>query len=500
MKQYSLEPREDGTIAEIEKYVMTKDAVEITLDAPKNIDDYNSVVVEAEFENPDTPVLEACLREQQDIVLNEPVFDWTCHALDHQYLNDFQKYLGGNWKSIFDKELGLTLLQKTKDDEAGKAGKQYKSVQEFLENPPKKNVTKAIKIDDFGNPIIKEKAVPQIATLDYILPQKYNFQKNLAPKKQKNEVPIMKVGVPVGYEKEQNILESNVTRIPYSLRGDATISVLTDSDLEIYFDKQDLNIYKGEDIYEIKISDQNGIIFYDILSDDGDTENDRMTNIQSYMQKIEAPKEKQPTMYTIQFRYIGDGSDAVIRNLFLNTKYVQMNGIHIADRDNDVAKNIITKPITLYSLSGEISAKAAHDYSEQNILVNDESKKISFLEATQISLEKPINEIYIAKNDLLISSEENGFAMTPEGIFETAPYATIPFDIAKMSNISYILTPYKKGRVKLAWKKHENDKNDGKKLLLRLSAKSLEGYRSSIRIDSLKITLRKEDVPFENEF
>ena len=37
MKTYSLEPRNDGTIAEIEEYVMTKDAVEIYLDVPKDV-------------------------------------------------------------------------------------------------------------------------------------------------------------------------------------------------------------------------------------------------------------------------------------------------------------------------------------------------------------------------------------------------------------------------------------------------------------------------------
>lgn len=496
MKTYSLEPRNDGTIAEIEEYVMTKDAVEIALDVPKDISEYDSVIIEAEFENPDSPTLEACLREQQDIVLNEPVFDWTCHALDHQYLNHFQEYLGENWVSLSDEKLGLTLLQKTRDDEAGKAGKQYASVQEFLENPPEKKEVEVTEINEFGQPTNRKKFVAQTATEDYKLPQKYIFPKEELPLRTEETTPIMQVGVPMGYEEENHeLIGSNVTRIPYSFRGNLTISALTDSDLKIHFDKQDLNIYEGEDIYEIKISDQNDILFSDIITDDGDTGSGRTTTLQTYEHTIiREAEDTLPKMYTIELQYRGSGSDSVIRNLFLNTKYVQLNNMHIVDRSNEIANNIVTKPITLYSLPGEITVKAAHDYSEQNILVNREVEKVSSLNATHIFLEKSENEIYIAENDLLVSSEKNGFSITPDGIFETDPNATIPFDITNIDHISYIITPYQKGKVEFKIKKSTMLEKNGKKLTIRLSANSLEGYRSAITIKNLRIILRGKDI------
>ena len=54
MKTYSLNHEMMAPSQRLREYVMTKDAVEIALDVPKDISEYDSVIIEAEFENLDS--------------------------------------------------------------------------------------------------------------------------------------------------------------------------------------------------------------------------------------------------------------------------------------------------------------------------------------------------------------------------------------------------------------------------------------------------------------
>lgn len=442
MKTYSLEPRNDGTIAEIEEYVMTKDAVEIALDVPKDISEYDSVIIEAEFENPDSPTLEACLREQQDIVLNEPVFDWTCHALDHQYLNHFQEYLGENWVSLSDEKLGLTLLQKTRDDEAGKAGKQYASVQEFLENPPEKKEEIREDFDAFGIPIrVVEKQSP-IATIDAPLKEKApSF--SLSHSQEEKELVV---GVPLGIASEDHS-----TKIPYTFRGDLDLTVSFhkeyDSEglLEIRFLKQDMNRYEGSDLYEVKIYDDlNNIIFYELLPDDGiitaEAPEKNQQNDQEFLKRIALPEDG---MYTVKIRYQGENSDSTIRNISVNMP-TGINHFVSIDQEGYLGTDLITRPMTFYAPAGEITFKPLHDWSQQTIFINDAPFPLLQENEESFSLTQEKNTIQILKNDVSVNSEYP-VSFSPHILFNTEAHIAVPIGVFQTlfeHPFSYILARY----------------------------------------------------------
>ena len=132
-KSYSLKEREDGTIYEVENYVMDRDEVELKVKVPENFDDYKNLTVEAEFQNPDNPTLEVGIRKKVDMNLGEPVYNYEYHFLDNHYLNEFKRYLGKEWIYIADKEKGLLLFQKEKN---------YYSIEEFFKTPVENWVSK----------------------------------------------------------------------------------------------------------------------------------------------------------------------------------------------------------------------------------------------------------------------------------------------------------------------------------------------------------------------
>jgi hypothetical protein len=477
---------DQGIIWQSKNLVITNDLVEIKAEVPENFAEYNQVEVELEFVNESNPTLELGIKKATDWDLAQRVYEWDYHYLDNQYLNNYLQYLGRrspsgqerNWQVLEDQDQGLTLFY---DQASGQ--KKYGSVGEFIANPPGK-INQEVRLKDLtGETIETSKAVSQIASVGYNLPQNYDF----------------------AAEDPETFKDNVDTFIPYTFRADLHLFVYFDrrfgDELELNFEKQDINATSGLDQYELKVYDQKqNLVYYRILDDDGIEDQSRTINKQLYTQVV----TDLPTGgYYVDFNYRGKNQDSMIRNLNINRPRVLLNDFLIFDREDFLVENLINKPFTFYASKGGLRVYPDHDFSEQNVLINGTNYYITQTDpdlTNIIYLSEPQNEVVTTENDLEIRHEDNFVTTRKNVLFDMYPQKTkefLPNDF--QDNYNFLIARYLRPEIqsdntKKVVKTFRNldlDLEAERYLPLRFRAEGLEGYGNEIEIKSLQITLKK---------
>ncbi len=448
VKKYEMQVGENGEIFEVQNWTMDQDDIEIKVKAPPDFEKYSQLVVEAEFENPDAPTLEVGIKKQVDYLMGEPLYDWEWHFLDNKYLNEFKTYLGKEWSVISDENLGLSLFQKEQ---------KYESVGEFLENPPE-------------NPEDEEEKA-QIATVDFSLFPQYEIQAT----------------------------ERKTTEIPFTFRGNVDFFVFFDpkdsEKIDFSFWKQDRNFYEGPDIYEMRIfDDQEGsLLDYKILQDDGNTKNDLKIDIQKYNLSFLPPKKG---VYNIQFRLQESNADAFLRNFSFSSPRVMLNNFMVVDRENFLAENLVTKPMTFFAQNGEVTMSPSHKSSRQKIFINNE-EEIMLEEKTSFTVSDGPKSFTTTLNSIGISAN-SPVALSPDALFSRKEFKTTPFlgnDF--QDEYYYVVSHYiagkteKSDQAKTALFSTKNIKMENDSFILKIRSKNITAYQGAISFKNIRLLFQK---------
>jgi len=456
IKNYEIKNKKDGTIYEIENYEIAKKTAIFKIKVPNNIEDYNKINIEAEFENPDYTELQIGLKNKTDMKMNEPVFDYEYHYLDNKYLNEYKTYLGENWTHIKDKKKGLTLFQKEKN---------FKTIDDFLKNTPNLIETTTTEIDKYGieKPIIKK--IPQIATIDYKLEPKYDFTK---------------------FTKNENEI---YTYMPYSFLGSLTLFVYFDKNianqLEVNFLKQDLSYKNEESICEIKIHDYSDkLIYYKMFGD-----NNNNNNPQELENKIPLNKSG---IYRVTFKT--NNWSFLTRNININMPKVLINNFLVVDTDEYIDENIY-KQLEIFATKSNLNLSLRNKNLKQIVMIND---NIHHLEnKISIDLNKEKNIIIPTKNYISVGSDKP-VSLEKDGLFEINKLDDYYENFLLLSNknqyenYNYILMKYiqkKKKNATFDIRKDYIHIDDDNYIEIKLNLKLKKG--SKIIINNMKISLMK---------
>jgi len=391
-------------IIEIKKWVMREDEANIFLKAPPNFKKYKKLEVDAVFQNPDAPILKIGIRKKIDYDLGEPLFSWKYHFLVNKYLDHFPEFFGENWSVISDKKRGLSLFQKIK---------KYRSVADFLKNPPTTPTENRVILDEFGKPKNEKESIISVATLDAKIPENPKIPENVS---------------------------ENSTRIFFAFRGNFSVFLPLDpaknQNLSFDFWKQDLNQFSGKDRYEMRLFDPDGnLVEYKILDDDGDAVGDRRILPQKFA--FDFPIEKKG-IYRLEFRLREKHFDAILRNFTFRTPFVFFNNFRVVDNPR-VAKNLAKSPFSFVAGAGEIRLKAIPGFS-QEILIGDQKEKLENDEKTFL-LKRP-TKITLSKNNVEVSAD-SPVGFSEKTFFDLFPQKSKPFSGPFVDDeIEFLLSGY----------------------------------------------------------
>src|SRR3989344_7453477 len=123
-----------------------------------------------------------------------------------------------------------------------------------------------------------------------------------------------------------NNFDSKTTNIDTLFRGNVEFLSYNEGDLYINFTKKDINAYKGEDEYTLKISELNGTIIYqEKFLDDGDTSN---LSIVKGEKKYSIYLPNLNGFYILSLTNVEDNSiaDSIIGNISINTNKIIIRG------------------------------------------------------------------------------------------------------------------------------------------------------------------------------
>ncbi len=471
----------NDTLYKVSNWTMVNDEVEIKIKAPKNIEEFTNLTIATSFQNFDNPTLEAGIKKEVDISVGEPVYDWQYSFLDNQYLNEFQKYMGKGWSSLMDAEKGLMLFQKQHN---------YETIEDFLTNPPKKLETTTVQTDDFGNKKLVKKDIAQTATVNYKLNQKIDPNSLITELTEEELIT-------------KNILNArkNFTNINQSFRGGFFLYTYFDNtkqkNLELSFLKQDLNFKSNEDLYEIKVyNEEDDLVYYTVLDDDGIVDNSEVINIQAYKQTIPL---KETGAYIVKFS--NPTYDSMIRNININSDKVMLNDFASIDFEGFGVRNLITKPMNLFAMKGFITIYPEHSNASQDVVINGLVYNVDYANRSltgAFNLEAEINEITTSKNDARIYHNDNPVAVEKEGLFEINPNATVDFKPIGDVNVNYVIAKYQTPEIdgeqqynKTIFDMENIYVDEDGYINLRLRANGLTGYGNEITINSLEVKLSK---------
>lgn len=280
--------------------------------------------------------------------------------------------------------------------------KRYKSIGEFLKNPPRDEIIGL-----------------------------YNIERE--------ELNNSTIQLP-SYQPQQN-----TTVIDKPLRGSHTLYAYVESEhFKMNVQKQDINWYEGEDNVAIRIYKDKDLVYSADIADDGITDGSR--------------RNKPPQEITIQnpgpglpekgvYKIVLDASgDSVITKISTNLhKIVVANSIYLAG-NKDVYTNVIKKttPTTLYTQSPTISALTYHKPGVQELTINEEKVSLEDLQKeVHVITDVESSIITIPKNDTIIKAPAGYFAFSKDAYFSPTPYQVTDIkDEEDIDNVDFILTSY----------------------------------------------------------
>jgi len=281
--------------------------------------------------------------------------------------------------------------------------------------------------------------------------------------------------------------------IKTGLRGTHTFVFRVDkAPFYLKITKQDINMYPGEDKYNIAISRDGRLIEEKSIADDGFIGTERLKkdpqSVEFNLTDIE------PGIYEVSVKMEGK-SDSVITQIESNqSRMVVKNSVF----------TLYNKPITLYTHASPVTLNAVHKEYLQTVELNDKIPleiKVAG-EKTVFDLEKLVkdkksSEFYkleTPKTDVVFSST-GYFAFAPEQYFDPEViHGTDLNTVASLDEIDYIITSVPKATQEGDWLVSEvtfDPKDikldDNKKLYFSLEMPDLAKYSGELEIDSFTV-------------
>ncbi|MCX9084683.1 MAG: hypothetical protein OIN87_07810 [Candidatus Methanoperedens sp.] len=214
----------------------------------------------------------------------------------------------------------------------------------------------------------------------------------------------------------RNITYENADiEINQTFPGTNSFFIYINKDLNLTLQKQDLNVYNGEDIYSIELYDLDAnLLFKDTFPDDGITDNSKKISSQVKRFSIESITEGLYELRLVNRKDDSNDDDSIITGLRLNTiRLITKGTTHIL------------APGTLYfelKHKKEISIKAG---KEQTISIRGNDNKDVVIDKKlldkwiQVKLE-PGNYLVSVKGDVSISGAN--FAFAKDSLFQPFDY------------------------------------------------------------------------------
>lgn len=305
---------------------------------------------------------------ESGMLFDSKLWQYKTEPLYNRHLHQLSK----EWFSI--SENGLLFFQKEN---------KFKSIDEFLKNPPPRN---------------------QIATYNY------DFGED---------------NIISGYEPTEAY-----SKIRRSIRGSYQFyTYIKNEDLEYEFIFNDLNQAKGKDPIEIKIFKNNKDIYSKYLDDDGDsTDFGKKSGDRDAVIKIPGLKEGR---YKIS---IISKDDIVTKSIQTKQQKISfINKVWVTESETDNFDS--------YTDSNLINIQTINPAKLQKFLINDAEYEIKET-YRQYSFKgpKPVNHIALSKNDLILSGNGN-FSFTKDQLINSDKKVDNSFDSNK-TQAKYVIAKY----------------------------------------------------------
>jgi hypothetical protein len=296
--------------------------------------------------------------------------------------------------------------------------------------------------------------------------------------------------------------------INQTIRGRHVIYTYIDGEpLDFIFIVEDINRHVGADLVDIIVYKKDQQIYSASLPDDGIGDESGKS---SGERKIKiAPPDLASGVYKIEIRA---SDDIFIRNIKTKEHLLAFaNRLYLADSDEykDSLNGIKTKPMTIYANGYKIMSSAAHQTSEQSILINNlvepNNYEIELAEAHKQYSYFNLNpgnivSLYSPKNDILIEGD-GLFSFAKESFFNPLLDSFHGTELEAMG-IDYVIANYQSPKIADGWKVAKADFDLSqlywRNNVLRFALSIPDIECQDIKIKEIKFYLEKEPLTWSS--
>ncbi len=294
------------------------------------------------------------------------------------------------------------------------------------------------------------------------------------------------------------------TVVNKTLRGSHTFFVkVTQSPFILKIDKQDANMYDGEDKLLISVEKNNQILAEKEIPDDGMV-NTNGLQLAPQSQEIKIDNA-QNGIYKITLKDESAGSDIRIKKIEVNQRgLIFKSPVFVVD----------TNPTTFITNSKNISLQTNHKEGMQTVKLDTQYKLIvdkintkfswfldatpsAFLKANRTDNKKDIHTLTMPLNDLILNGDGN-FAFDSDSYFNLNLSNFVDVNkIKSTDNVDYIVANYQPAVKKDDWYEAtvafspDDFKLQGDNLYFSLESPELSNNGGEITIDSLEVSVSK---------
>jgi hypothetical protein len=296
--------------------------------------------------------------------------------------------------------------------------------------------------------------------------------------------------------KEHSVSSQNNLIIEKNLRGSHDLFIRVDKmPFILNIEKQDANVYRGQDILLIQVYQDDKKIVEKEIPDDG------VTDASSLKMSLQSERIKiinLPTgIYKVVLLDKSEGSDVRITKIETNQQALVFAS-HIFLYDNQPTNLWTNSKIINIPIINKNNAQIAKLDDKTNLDISKPERPYKFdLKSMEINKDQEIHKLTINKNLLTINGD-GYFAFSEDSFFDPKSIKTVDLStVSDIDKIDYIIANYQPVKREGDWKVAQayfdpkDIKIDGNKLYFSLESPELSSYGGEIIIDNLEVTVKK---------